>query len=43
MDTVTEHRIAQELHRVRAGRTTVVISDSPAFRAVADRVVEVES
>ena len=43
VDTVTEHRIAQELHRVRAGRTTVVISDSPAFRAVADRVVEVES
>lgn len=43
VDTVTEHRIAQELHQVRAGRTTVVISDSPAFRAVADRVVEVES
>ena len=43
VDTVTEHHIAQELHRVRAGRTTVVISDSPAFRAVADRVVEVES
>ncbi|GAB3310607.1 ATP-binding cassette domain-containing protein [Epidermidibacterium keratini] len=40
VDSVTEAQIALQLKEVRRGRTTVVITDAPAFRAVADRVVE---
>jgi hypothetical protein len=42
VDTVTEQHIAEQLHRAREGRVTVVVSDSPIFRAAADRVVEVQ-
>lgn len=43
VDSVTESLIAAELREVRGGRTTIVISDSPAFGAVADRVVQFRS
>lgn len=39
VDAVTEHLIATSVRRVRQGRTTVVVTGSPAFRAVADRIV----
>lgn len=40
VDSVTESVIAQRLFAARAGSTTVVLTSSPAFRAVADRVLE---
>ncbi|WP_326590323.1 ABC transporter ATP-binding protein [Streptomyces brevispora] len=39
VDTVTESRIAARLREVRHGRTTVLITTSPALLAVTDRVV----
>lgn len=39
VDTVTEQRIAVRLHAHRQGRTTIVLTSSAAFRAVADRVI----
>ncbi|MFB7368225.1 ABC transporter ATP-binding protein [Streptomyces sp. NPDC056222] len=39
VDTVTESRIASRLREVRKGRTTVLVTTSPALLAVADRVV----
>ncbi|MFE5482228.1 ABC transporter ATP-binding protein [Streptomyces sp. NPDC056527] len=39
VDTVTESRIASRLRDVRKGRTTVLVTTSPALLAVADRVV----
>ncbi|WP_216205107.1 ABC transporter ATP-binding protein [Amycolatopsis aidingensis] len=39
VDAVTESRIAAELVRMRAGRTTILVTTSPALLAVADRVV----
>ncbi|WP_371775260.1 ABC transporter ATP-binding protein [Streptomyces sp. NBC_01438] len=39
VDTVTESRIAARLREVRDGRTTVLITTSPALLAVTDRVV----
>jgi putative ABC transport system ATP-binding protein len=39
VDTVTEARIANELREIRHGRTTVLVTTSPALLAVTDRVV----
>ncbi|MFJ6567454.1 ABC transporter ATP-binding protein [Streptomyces sp. NPDC091292] len=39
VDAVTEARIAEGLREVRRGRTTVVVTNSPALLAVVDRVV----
>ncbi|MEU7576506.1 ABC transporter ATP-binding protein [Streptomyces sp. NPDC041068] len=39
VDTVTESRIAAQLRDVRRGRTTVLVTTSPALLAVTDRVV----
>ncbi|GAB3278317.1 hypothetical protein GCM10027456_70260 [Kineosporia babensis] len=39
VDAVTEQAIATALREHRAGRTTLVLSSSPALRAVADRVI----
>lgn len=39
VDTVTESRIAARLREMRRGRTTVLITTSPALLAVTDRVV----
>ena len=39
VDAVTETRIADRLGALRAGRTTVLVTSSPALLAVADRVV----
>ncbi|MGQ0776579.1 MAG: ABC transporter ATP-binding protein [Pseudonocardiales bacterium] len=39
VDAVTESRIAQGIRRVRAGRTTILVTTSPPLLAVADRVV----
>lgn len=39
VDAVTEARIAEGLRAIRRGRTTVVVTNSPALLAVADRVV----
>ncbi|NML51065.1 ABC transporter ATP-binding protein [Streptomyces sp. R302] len=39
VDTVTESRIAARLREIRQGRTTVLITTSPALLAVTDRVV----
>lgn len=39
VDAVTEARIAEGLRAYRQGRTTVVVTNSPALLAVADRVV----
>ncbi|MFD9030973.1 ABC transporter ATP-binding protein [Streptomyces sp. NPDC059567] len=39
VDTVTESRIASRLRDARKGRTTVLVTTSPALLAVADRVV----
>ena len=41
VDSVTEARIATGLRRARAGRTTIVVTTSPALLAVADEVVVV--
>jgi putative ABC transport system ATP-binding protein len=42
VDAATEAQIAGALPRVRAGRTTLVLTTSPALLAVADRVLLVE-
>lgn len=39
VDTVTESRIAARLRDLRRGRTTILVSTSPALLAVTDRVV----
>lgn len=39
VDAVTEQRVAEAVRRHRAGRTTLVLTSSPAFHAVADRAV----
>ena len=39
VDAVTEARIAARLRGLRAGRTTIVVTSSPALLAAADRVV----
>ncbi|MFG3044345.1 ABC transporter ATP-binding protein [Streptomyces sp. NPDC048241] len=39
VDAVTEARIAEGLRKLRRGRTTVVVTNSPALLAVTDRVV----
>ncbi|WP_406005998.1 ABC transporter ATP-binding protein/permease [Streptomyces sp. NBC_00637] len=39
VDAVTEARVAEGLRELRRGRTTVVVTNSPALLAVADRVV----
>lgn len=39
VDTVTEARIATGVRELRAGRTTVLVTTSPALLAVTDRVV----
>ncbi|MCA2215609.1 ABC transporter ATP-binding protein [Jidongwangia harbinensis] len=39
VDAVTEAHIADRLRALRAGRTTVLVTTSPALLAVADRVV----
>ena len=38
VDSVTEVAIAQGIYQLRKGKTTVVISSSPAFKSVADEV-----
>ncbi|MGO1952056.1 ABC transporter transmembrane domain-containing protein [Corynebacterium casei] len=40
VDSVTEVNIAQGIRKYRAGKTTMVLSTSPAFRHIADRVIE---
>jgi putative ABC transport system ATP-binding protein len=42
VDAVTEARIASGIKELRAGRTTIVVTTSPALLAVADRVVVLE-
>ncbi|MFE2554964.1 ABC transporter ATP-binding protein [Streptomyces sp. NPDC059352] len=42
VDTVTESRIAGRLRELRQGRTTVLVTTSPALLAVTDRVVVLE-
>ncbi|MDO5670200.1 MAG: ABC transporter ATP-binding protein [Corynebacterium sp.] len=39
VDSVTEVRISQRVARARQGRTTVVYTDAPAWKAVADEVI----
>lgn len=36
VDSVTDHDIARGVHKERRGRTTIVLSSSPAFHRVAD-------
>ncbi|MBW0125459.1 ABC transporter transmembrane domain-containing protein [Pseudonocardia oceani] len=43
VDTVTESRIADALRRIRHGRTTVVVTTSPALLAATDRVVVLDA
>ncbi len=42
VDAVTEARIAAGIKELRAGRTTILVTTSPALLAVADRVVVLE-
>jgi putative ABC transport system ATP-binding protein len=42
VDTVTEARIAGGVARLRRGRTTIVVTTSPALLAATDRVVLLE-
>jgi putative ABC transport system ATP-binding protein len=42
VDSVTEARIAAGVRDLRAGRTTVLVTTSPALLAVTDRVVVIE-
>ncbi|TWF94769.1 ABC transporter transmembrane domain-containing protein [Saccharopolyspora dendranthemae] len=42
VDAHTEERITERVRALRAGRTTVVLSQSPLWEAVADRHVQVE-
>ncbi len=39
VDSVTEVSIAQGIKQLRAGKTTIVVSSSPAFYNLADRVI----
>jgi len=39
VDAVTEARIAARLRQMREGRTTILVTTSPALLAVTDRVV----
>ena len=39
VDSVTEVRISERVAAARSGRPTIVYSDAPAWKAVADRVV----
>lgn len=39
VDAVTEQNIAERVRRLRAARTTIVFTSSPAFLAAADRVI----
>ncbi|WP_226985989.1 ABC transporter ATP-binding protein [Brachybacterium sp. FME24] len=41
VDSVTEWQIARGVQHERSGRTTIVLTSSPAFRALADRIIEV--
>jgi putative ABC transport system ATP-binding protein len=41
VDAATEHRIAAGLRAVRTGRSTLLVTTSPALLAVCDRVVVV--
>ena len=41
VDSVTEARISERVATSRRGRTTVIYTDAPAWKAVADRVQEV--
>ncbi|MFL6121751.1 ABC transporter ATP-binding protein [Actinophytocola sp.] len=43
VDAVTEARIAAGIRELRAGRTTILVTTSPALLAVADRVVIIEN
>ncbi|GGT06393.1 multidrug ABC transporter ATP-binding protein [Streptomyces kurssanovii] len=42
VDTVTESRIAARLGELRRGRTTILVTTSPALLAVTDRVVVID-
>ncbi|WP_328392883.1 ABC transporter ATP-binding protein/permease [Streptomyces sp. NBC_00390] len=42
VDTVTESRIAARLRELRSGRTTVLVTTSPALLAATDRVLVLE-
>ena len=39
VDAVTEQRIATGLREIRAGKATIVVTSSSAFKGVADRVI----
>lgn len=39
VDAVTESRIAARVRELRAGRTTIIVTSSPALLAAADRIV----
>ncbi|MFC5220485.1 ABC transporter ATP-binding protein [Streptomyces coerulescens] len=41
-DAVTEHRVARGIRQVRAGRTTLLLTSSPALLSMCDRVVLLE-
>jgi len=43
VDAVTEHAIAKGVKAMRAGLTTVVVTNSPALLAAADRVVVLDA
>lgn len=43
VDSVTEHAIAGRLRAVRAGRSTLVVTSSPALLGACDRVVDLPS
>jgi putative ABC transport system ATP-binding protein len=43
VDAVTEARIAEGVRKLREGRTTILVTTSPALLAVADRVVVLEN
>jgi putative ABC transport system ATP-binding protein len=42
VDAATEARIASGLRRVREGRTTIVLTSSPALLAISDRVIVIQ-
>lgn len=41
VDAVTEHAVAEQVHRLRTGRTTIVLTSNPAWLQQADEVVVV--
>jgi ABC-type protease/lipase transport system fused ATPase/permease subunit len=43
VDSVTEQTIASRLHRVRAGRATLLIASSPALLGCCDRVIDLRA